>query len=254
MREIFDEKKNRRRNIGQQSISFILPAYNEKANIERTVDIIKSVGQRLTSDFEIIIVDDASTDGTIDLINALSQKDSCVSGIYLKRNTKLGGALAKGICMATKNVIIYVDSDLPVAAQDIISAFSLLGKAEIISGCAKNNKGENVKREIMSIVYNFLVQQLFRLNLKDINAGFKIYKADVIKGMSLRSKSPFINVEMLVKAKRNGCVIVQYPVEMRLREKGQSVMGRFSVVWATVCDMVCFKLSLCFRPFGKTIL
>ena len=127
--------------------------------------------------------------------------------MHLERNTKFGGTLRTGIKLAQKEIIIYTDSNLPVDTFDIKDALSLVDNFDIMTAYNRVKKGESFRRIIMSRVYNFLIQFLFRTNIRDINSGFKIYKRKVFDGMKLISNSPFIDGEIFIKAIRKNCTI-----------------------------------------------
>ena len=194
------------------NISFVLPMYNEANTIGDTIKKVTSIAKELASDYEIIIADDGSTDGSGKIADIAATKDQNLKVTHLKRNTKFGGALRAGIKLASKDIILYTDSDLPIDALDIKGAFSALDSADIVTAFSRVKKGETLRRIIISKVYNFLIQSFFRTNIKDINSGFKIYKRKVFEGMELISESPFIDVEIFIRAKRKGCTIKQYPV------------------------------------------
>ena len=155
------------------NISFVIPMYNESRMIGNTVEKITSIANGLTDDYEIIIADDGSTDESGRIIDGIAEKDCRIRALHLKKNTKFGGALKKGLSLAQKDIIIYTDSDLPVDSGDIKAALSLLGGCDIVSSFSRIKKGETLKRIIMSKVYNFLIQFLFRTRIKDIYSGFK---------------------------------------------------------------------------------
>lgn len=223
------------------SISFVIPMYNEAANIEETVARISRLAGILAKDYEIIIVDDASTDNSADMVDGLASMDPHIKLIRLSRNTKFGGALAKGLKNTSKDVVIYTDSDLPVKEEDIKRGLSLIERADVVTGCSMVLKDASFKRIIMSKVYNFLVQLLFGLSIKDINSGFKIYKSKAIKDLDLISKSPFVDVEIFAEAKKRGFQIEQFGVIFDLRTHGVSTISRFSVVARTFFDMLRYR-------------
>ncbi len=225
------------------SISFVLPMYNEREAIEDTVEEIRIIAKSLTSDYEIIIADDASTDGSAQIADRLTKEDSRIKVVRLLSNTKFGGALIAGLKQATKDILIYTDSDLPVSFLDIKKSLLLLEDADIVTATSIVKKGENIKRKIISRVYNFLIQTLFKANIKDINSGYKIYKRDVLKGMDLKSASPFIDVEIFLKAKASGAKIKEYPLIFRPRRQGVSKVSRIPVILQTFLDMLKFKFS-----------
>ena len=229
--------------MSSYSASFVLPMYNEREAIEDTVEEIRIIAKTLTSDYEIIIADDASTDGSAEIVDRLAREDSHIKVVHLLSNTKFGGALIAGLNQATKDIVIYTDSDLPVSFLDIKKSLLLLEDADIVTAASIVKKGENIKRKIISKVYNFLIQTLFKANIKDINSGYKIYKRNVLKGMNLKSASPFIDVEIFLKAKQSGAKIKEFPIYFRPRRQGASKVSRASVILQTFLDMLKFKFS-----------
>jgi glycosyltransferase involved in cell wall biosynthesis len=217
--------------------------YNESRAIGNTVKKITRIAKELTGDYEIIIANDGSTDASGRIIDRIAEGNPRVKVEHLKRNTKFGGALRKGLSRARKEIIIYTDSDLPIDSDDIKAALSLLDGCDIVTAFSKIKKGETIKRVIMSGVYNFLIQFLFKTNIKDINSGFKIYRRKVFENMELISNSPFVDVEIFVKAMKRNFVIKQYPIIFKHREAGKSYISRPAVVLATARDMLKFKFS-----------
>ena len=227
----------------KHSISFVFPMYNEADNIEEAVDRASGLARELSEDYEIIVVDDGSTDGCGAIVDDLADDDAHIKSIRLAKNTKFGGALAKGLVSASKDVIIYTDSDFPVKEDDIRKALALLEGADIVSGYSLVIKDASFKRIIMSKGYNFLVHLLFGLELHDINSGFKIYKREIFKDLTLRSKSPFIDAEIFLEAFKRKFVIRQYGLVFELRTRGKSFISKPSIVARTFWDMLAYRFS-----------
>jgi len=222
-------------------ISFVMPMYNEARGIEAAVKSLSRMAGQLTGDYEIIISDDASSDDSAAIADTLAAEDPRIKVEHLRVNTKFGGALKAGLKRAGKDIVIYTDSDLPITFQDIKGALSLLNGSDIVTAFSRIAKGETLKRVIMSKVYNFLVRFLFGTDIKDINSGFKIYKKKIFLDMDLISESPFVDVEIFVRAMRKKFTIKQYPVIFRHRGKGTSYISRPAVILATIRDMLRFK-------------
>lgn len=227
----------------RKSLSFVLPMYNEAANIEDTVVRISALAKEVCDDYEIIIADDASKDTGPDIVSRIASKDNRIKLIRLKKNTKFGGALAAGLKEVSKDAAVYTDADMPVKEEDVKKGLSLLEKADVVTGYSLVLKDTSIKRIFISKMYNFLVQLLFDLSIKDINSGFKIYKSKAIRGLNLISRSPFIDVEIFVEAKKRGFKIEQFGLVFELRTKGASSISRFSVIMRTFRDMIIYKLS-----------
>ncbi len=225
----------------KRSISFVLPMFNEAENIEETLRRVAALANQICDDYEIVVADDASTDGSGDLIDRLASLDKHIKSVRLKVNTKFGGALKEGLKAASKEVVVYTDSDLPAKEEDIKKALELLGEADIVTAYSLVLKDSSLKRIIMSKVYNFLVHLLFGLKIRDINSGLKIYKRKSLEGLDLKSRSPFVDVEIFSEAAKRGFKIKQYGLIFELRTKGESTISRMSVVIRTFWDMIRYK-------------
>ena len=225
------------------NISFVFPMFNEAENIEETVRRITVLAGEICSDYEIVVVDDASTDGSGKLVDRLAARDNRIKSVRLKVNTKFGGALKEGLKNASKDVIVYTDSDLPAKEEDIKKALELLDGADIVTAYSLVLKDASLKRIIMSKGYNFLVRLLFGLKIRDINSGLKIYKRKVFEGLDLKSRSPFIDVEIFAETARRGFSIKQYGLIFDLRTRGESTISRMSIVMRTFWDMLKYRLS-----------
>lgn len=217
--------------------------YNEAANIASTIMRASKLAAELTSDYEIIISDDASTDGSGDIVDAIAAKDPHIRSVRLEKNSKFGGALNAGLMAASKEVVVYTDSDFPAKEEDIKKACAMLDDADIVTAYSLVIKDSSIKRAIMSKTYNYLVQLFFGLNIRDKNSGLKIYKKKVLEGMRLGSKSPFIDVEIFVEAMKRGFTIRQYGLVFDHRTGGVSTISRPSVVARTFRDMLVYRFA-----------
>lgn len=217
--------------------------YNEAENIASTIAKAMRLARELSDDFEIIVVDDASTDASPYIVKELADKDDHIKLYRLDKNTKFGGALAKGLLSATKEAVIYTDSDFPAKEKDVWNALSMLDKADIVSAYSLVIKDSAIKRIIMSKGYNFLVRTLFGLKMRDINSGLKIYRREVFKDMKLISRSPFVDAEIFVEAMKRGFKIEQYGLIFQLRTHGKSMISKPSIVAQTFLDMLTYRFS-----------
>jgi len=220
-----------------------MPMYNESENIEDTLSRVGALAKDICRDYEIIVIDDASTDGCGDIIDRLALKDPRIKSVRLKMNTKFGGALRAGLKVASMDIVLYTDSDLPAKEEDIKKALGLLEDADVVTAYSLVIKDSSFKRIIMSKGYNFLVHLLFGLKIKDINSGLKIYRRKVLEGLDLKSMSPFIDVEIFAEAVKRGFKIKQYGLIFELRTKGVSSISRMSVVARTFWDMIKYRFG-----------
>jgi len=223
------------------SLSFVLPMYNEAEIIRESIQAVTSIATHLTDDYEIIVVDDGSTDESVSIVEELVKKDERLRVITLEKNSRFAGALKKGLESATKETIIYTDSDLGIDEEDIKKSLPLIEDADIVNIYSKKQKGETLGRMIISIIYNLLVNFLFRLHIRDVNSSFKIFRRDVVQGMELISTSPFIDAEIFIRAKASGYRIAQTPIVFEDRTGGRSSMARPSIIFAIFRDILKFR-------------
>jgi dolichol-phosphate mannosyltransferase len=221
----------------KDSISFVMPMYNEEDNIASSISSIKKVAGELASDFEIVVVDDASTDSSAKIVSEIASSDASVRLFILNWNTKFGGAFARGFREASKDIIMYMDSDMPVSLEDIKGAYAYHGEFDIVTGISKVTKGDTLARKLISGCYNLLVRVLFGLAVKDINSGFKIVRRALVQDLEFISLSPFADVEIFLQAKKKNASVKQYPLIFRSRTGGKSHIARFPVILATFRDM-----------------
>lgn len=224
-------------------ISFVFPMFNEADNIENTISVATGLAKEICDDYEIIVSDDASTDNSAGIVEVLARQDGHIKLIRLKKNTKFGGALKAGLENASKELVLYMDSDLPVRQDDIKRMLELLDNADVVTAYSLAIKDASPKRIIMSKGYNFLVKLLFGLKLRDINSGIKIYRKKALEGLKLISKSPFIDAEIFSEIEKAGGKIRQYGLVFELRTKGRSTISRPAVVIRTFWDMIRYRFS-----------
>jgi glycosyltransferase involved in cell wall biosynthesis len=217
--------------------------FNEFENIGNTIARATKLARDLTDDYEIVIVDDASTDKSVETVTAIAEEDSHIKIICLKTNTRMGGAIKEGLKSSSKEVIIYTDSDFPAKEDDIKEAIGLLGDADIVTSYSLVIKDPKLIRIIMSKTYNFLVQFFFGLNIPDINGALKIYKRKIFEVVKPKSNSPFIHPEIFAEAVKKGFCIKQHGIIFEPRTKGKSSVAKINVIAKTISDMLIYRFS-----------
>jgi len=234
----------------QHNISFVLPVFNEIDNIGEAIRRITALAARICEDYEIVIADDASVDGSGELADSLAARDPHIKSIRLKVNSKFGGALKAGLRNASKDVVVYTDCDLPVGEGDMERALGFLADNDFITAYSLEFKHRTVKRFVISRVYNFLARSLFNLKIRDVNSGFKIYRRKVLDGLCFLSESPFVDVEIFAEAADRGIKIKQLGLVFSARAKGKSTISRIGVLAVTFWHMVCYKASRIRRSYA----
>src|SRR5213592_239163 len=214
------------------SISLVVPMYNEELNIAHAIDAAVEALTKYTDDYEIIIVDDASTDASPMLVARRAAENPRIRMIRHEKNRKLGGSLKTGFAAPSKDLVLYMDADLPFDPDVLgraIRALQVTG-ADVIAGYRHDRTIEGPKRAIYSYVYNALIGVLFGWPHRDINFSFKLMKREVLRAIELKSEGSLIDAELIVKAKNHGFVIQQIGLDYFPRVRGTSHLSSPRVI------------------------
>lgn len=229
------------------TLSVVVPVYNEEECLPDTLrNIIKAAGD-LFADFEVIVVDDNSSDATPLILRNLSAQDKRLRVVNNPGKRGLGNALRAGFSCAGKEAVLYTDADMPCDLNELKRAVNLMEEegADIVSAYRLNNKQGGRKRYLYSRAFNLLMRNLFRLRLKDINFSFKLFRKKQLDGLCLGSRGSFINTELFARAVRSGYKIVQFPAVFLPRQKGRSKLDNLANISEIIRESILF---LCRRP------
>jgi len=201
-------------------------------NIEHAIACAVEALSELARDYEIIIVDDASTDISPSLVEQAAKTNERVKLIRHPFNRKLGASLRSGFAQATKELVLYMDADLPFDPYILDRALRAMrvSRADIISGYRFDRTTEGFQRTVYSIFYNALIKTLFGIAIRDVNFSFKLMRREVLESVELKSEGSLIDAELMVKAYRLGFVIQQIGLDYFPRTKGDSTLSSPTVI------------------------
>jgi glycosyltransferase involved in cell wall biosynthesis len=226
--------------VRRPSVSFVIPMFNEEENIENAIDTAVEALTKYTDDYEIVIVDDASTDSSPMLVARYIADNPRIRVIRHEKNRKLGGALKSGFGAATKDLVLYMDADLPFDPDVLgraIRAMQVTG-ADLIAGYRLDRTIEGPRRAIYSYVYNALIGVLFGWPHRDINFSFKLMRREVLEAIDLKSEGSLIDAELIVKAKNRGFRIQQIGLDYFPRIRGQSHLSSPKVILKIFAELI----------------
>ena len=211
--------------LDARGLTIFLPAWNEVEGITRAVAAATESGEALIAageigEFEVLVVDDASTDGTGELLDGLAASDARVRVVHHAVNRRLGGAMKTGFTNARGAFVLYTDADLPFDLAE------------------HDRTGEGPRRVVYSYAYNSLIHWLIGLRLRDVNFAAKLIRRDVLDAIELRSEGSFIDVELLAKAQRMGFRIIQFGVDYFPRTRGVSTLSSPTVIAKIIRELV----------------
>ncbi len=167
-------------------ISVIVPLYNENESLPELVAWIDRVMTRSNFSYEVILVDDGSTDGSWQVINHLSEKNNKIKGIKFRRNYGKSAALHTGFGEAKGDVVITMDADLQDSPDEIPELYRMIQSEgfDLVSGW-KKKRYDPITKTIPSKLYNRTARALTGIKLHDFNCGLKAYKNEVVKNIEV---------------------------------------------------------------------
>jgi glycosyltransferase involved in cell wall biosynthesis len=206
--------------------------FNEEENIEHAIDCAVDALERHTGDYEIVVVDDASEDRSPEIVGRLAAADPRIRMLRHPVNRKLGASLKTGFAAARKDLVLYMDADLPFDPDVVGRAVQalLVTRADVIAGYRLDRTMEGFRRTVYSYLYNSLIGILFGWPHRDINFSFKLMRREVLQAVELKSEGSLIDAELIVKAKNLGFVIQQLGLDYFPRTRGSSTLSSPTVI------------------------
>ncbi|MFM9105572.1 MAG: glycosyltransferase family 2 protein [Chloroflexota bacterium] len=219
------------------SLSLVLPAHDEEANIGQVVRRALEVLPHVVDVFEIIVVDDGSRDRTAEIARGLAAADSRVRLVSHPANRGYGAALATGFAASTGDYVMFMDSDRQFDIADLRLLSPFVGEYDTVAGF-RMERSDPLHRRVFAEIFNVAVRVLFGVHLRDIDCAFKVFRGDQVRGMQLESPGALINTEMQAKLRRQGATLMQVGVRHYPRVAGQASGGNPRVIlramWETL--------------------
>ncbi|MBW3614400.1 MAG: ChbG/HpnK family deacetylase [Actinobacteria bacterium] len=215
------------------SLSIVYPMWNEEPSIHLAVEAAREAGAALVAagdidSYEIVIVDDASTDATGRIADELAAADHRLVVEHHRHNLGLGGSIKTGLSAASGELILYTDADLPCDLLEGLTRgvrLMRLYDADIVSAYRHDRTAEGPRRAVYSFGYNLMIRATFGLRVRDINFAFKLLRRPVLDQVVLESVGSFIDAELLIRAHRLGFHIIQFGVDYFPRTRGVSTLS-----------------------------
>jgi glycosyltransferase involved in cell wall biosynthesis len=225
------------------SLSIVLPAYNEEANVESAVEQVSAMAQQLGMDYEIVLVNDGSADRTGEIGHELVRRIPNFRLVEHYPNRGYGGSLKAGFAAATKDLIAFFPADNQFDFSEINRLLERLDEGDIVSGY-RADRQDNAIRKFFAFGWNILMRLLFGYLCRDVDCGFKLFRREILEHVTIVSDGAMIDTEFLFKARARGYRIVDVPVTHLPRMAGESTGGNFTVIVRAFRDLVRFRLRL----------
>jgi glycosyltransferase involved in cell wall biosynthesis len=212
------------------SLSVILPAYNEEGNIEAIVGQALEVLPGLASEWEVIVVDDGSSDGTADKASALvTAHHPRVRLLMHQVNRGYGAALRSGFAHARHDFVFYTDADRQFDIGELEFTLPMLAEHDVILGF-RVYRYDSPLRVVASWVYNRLVRIMFRVKVRDVDCAFKIFRREVLDKITVECTNFFVDTELVAKVRKWNFRVAEKGVRHYPRAAGETKVEPSDVI------------------------
>ena len=232
-------------------LSIFFPFWNEQDNIEDVIKKAIPVAQKVADKWEIIMVDDGSSDKTPEIARKLVKQDSRLSVVSHEKNRGYGAALKTGFAKAKYNLVVFNDGDGQFDLSEVTKFLERIENADMVIGYRKKRLDNPFRHILMNMlkVWDFL---LFKFHFKDIDCGFKLFKKEALsKILPFQSEGAMITTEILAKAQKAHLKIVQVEVNHYPRIYGNQSGGNLRVILRAVKESLLLWKNLNFN-YGRS--
>lgn len=220
-------------------IAVALPAYNEQESLPRTVPRFVRALRNVTDDFEVVIVNDGSSDHTAEVVNDLSREYPEVRLVQHPVNLGYGAAVWTGITSGQKEFVFFTDADGQFDVEELSRFLPFTGEYDLIVGYRAPRRDPPM-RLVNAFGWKMFVTLMFGYVARDIDCAFKLFRRDILDVVYVESRGAAFSAEFLVKARDRGYRIKELPVTHLPREAGKATGNRPDVVLRAFREMTAF--------------
>jgi glycosyltransferase involved in cell wall biosynthesis len=232
-----------------QSLTVFFPCYNEKDAVRPLTEKALRVLPGICADYEVLLIDDGSKDGTSKLADQLARQYPAVRVIHHPANKGYGAALQSGFRGASKAYVFYTDGDGQFDLAELPGLLGLMNTVDVVSAY-RMNRQEGLIRKLNAFCWTTLVGFLFNLQLRDIDCAFKLYKKSILDEIEMVSTGALIDTEILARLSRKGYKIAQVGVHHYPRIAGKATGANIKVILKAFREL--FKLRKRILQDGQT--
>ena len=229
------------------SLSVFFPCYNDAGTIGSLVAAANTVASEYTDDYEILVIDDGSSDNSRDLLNSLRDQYPRLRLVFHEQNRGYGGALRSGFDHATKDLIFYTDGDGQYDVFELRKLLPILTDGIDIVNGYKISRSDPLHRIVIGTIYLRLMRLLFNFHVRDVDCDYRLLRRSALGRIDLHHTSGVICLELVKKLELAGCRFVEYPVHHYHRTYGRSQFFNFRRLFRTGINILRLWSSLMLR-------
>jgi glycosyltransferase involved in cell wall biosynthesis len=213
----------------EHSISIIVPVYNERELLQPAIDTISGFMSENFRDYEILIIESGSTDGTFELCDEIARRQKNIRVLHEGARNGFGSGVKMGYRNAKKEIAWLVTVDLPFPLEAIFQALQLIDQFDFVLSY-RSRDDRSAFRKIQSLIYNIIIKVCLGLRVKHVNSGFRIFRTKDIRDLPIQSNGWFLDAEVLYHLKKRGLTYTEIPIELIDRTEGKSSVGAFAFI------------------------
>jgi dolichol-phosphate mannosyltransferase len=219
-----------------------MPAFNEAAVLPRSISEATAALERLCDDWELLVVDDGSTDATAAVLSAAARQEPRLQVLTQETNRGYAAALARGFAACRREVIFYTDADAQFDLEELAVAYPLLAHADMVAGWRWDRRDSWLRR-CLSSCFNVLQRVLLGTRARDVDCAFKLFRRSFFERVELTSSGFLIDAEIYARAELAGLRVAQLPVTHRARAAGRSSI-RPGMLWRCLFQLFALARAL----------
>ncbi len=217
-------------------VTFSICAYNDQDSIKLLVNDSIRIAEELSLDYNILIIDDGSSDNTNEIINSLASHNPDIQIHKHEKNLGFGPTIGEVYQLPETEWLLFLPGDNQLPAHNLKKMTSYTKDHNFILG-HRVIRQDSLFRKLNSMIYNFCISKLARQKIKDVNSS-ALVKSSVVKDLKLNSKSGFIHAEVLLKSLKSNCTFIEIPIDHNDRGFGEASGGKFKTISFTIFEMI----------------
>jgi glycosyltransferase involved in cell wall biosynthesis len=224
-----------------ETLSILIPVFNEEGNLSLLYEKLVTALKKLGRPYEVIFIDDGSSDGTLEILLDLRERNPNIKIISFSRNFGQTAALSAGIDFSKGDILIPMDGDLQTDPEDILPLLQKIEEGyDVVSGWRKGRKDSFLSRRLPSMIANKIISMIGGVHLHDYGCTLKAYRRDILKNIRLYGE---MHRFIPIYAQWIGARVAEIPVRHFLRGSGASKYG-MSRVFKVILDLMVVKFLL----------
>ena len=219
------------------TLTLVLPAHNEAGNLERVVASFLDIRDRIGLALTILIVNDGSTDATGTVCRNLAENNPAVRCVHHSRNIGYGGALISGFRASEGDYVAIADADGQFHPADFIRLLEHVESCDVVVGC-RRDRADPPGRRLMGWAWSLIGRWVFKIPIRDLNCGLKIFKRSIVADLPLQCVGPGINLELMTHVVMADIPIEEVPCSHFPRVAGDQSGGTLRVISRALPELV----------------